>query len=113
MDDMQQPLDTHSPEMNDLRMSDAARPLYEHVKAFIKDVVNPMSEEFHRLKAKPTRGAITRASWKHLKRQKTKQRNKASGTSSFPTRILAKASKTSTMRISQLNLAKTRSHPRQ
>ncbi len=49
MDDMQQPLDTHSPEMNDLRMSEAARPLYEHVKAFIKDVVNPMSEEFHRL----------------------------------------------------------------
>ncbi|OUS44557.1 acyl-CoA dehydrogenase family protein [Ostreococcus tauri] len=36
-------------ELNDLRMSDAAVPLYEHVKSFIKDVVNPMSEEFHRL----------------------------------------------------------------
>ncbi|KCZ47343.1 acyl-CoA dehydrogenase family protein, partial [Hyphomonas pacifica] len=36
-------------ELNDLRMSDAARPLYEHVKAFIRDVVEPMSEEFHRL----------------------------------------------------------------
>ncbi len=36
-------------ELNDLRMSDAARPLYEHVKTFIKEVVNPMSEEFHRL----------------------------------------------------------------
>ena len=40
---------THSPEMNDLRMSDAAKPLYEHVKKFIADVVEPMSEEFHRL----------------------------------------------------------------
>ena len=36
-------------DLNDLRMSDAAVPLYEHVKTFIRDVVNPMSEEFHRL----------------------------------------------------------------
>ena len=36
-------------DLNDLRMSDEARPLYEHVKTFISDVVNPMSEEFHRL----------------------------------------------------------------
>lgn len=42
-------LDTHSPEMNDLRMSDAARPLFEHVKKFIAEVVEPMSVEFHRL----------------------------------------------------------------
>ena len=34
-------------ELNDLRMSEEARPLYEHVKTFIKDVVNPMSEAFH------------------------------------------------------------------
>ncbi len=40
------PADT---ELNDLRMSDDARPLYEHVKRFIEEVVNPMSEEFHRL----------------------------------------------------------------
>ncbi|MGH1420207.1 MAG: acyl-CoA dehydrogenase family protein [Hyphomonas sp.] len=40
---------THSPEMNDLRMSDEARPLYEHVKKFIAETVTPMSEEFHRL----------------------------------------------------------------
>ena len=40
---------THSPEMNDLRMSDAAKPLYEHVKKFIAEVVEPMSVEFHRL----------------------------------------------------------------
>lgn len=36
-------------ELNDLRMSEAARPLYEHVKRFIAETVQPMSEEFHRL----------------------------------------------------------------
>ena len=36
-------------ELNDLRMSDKALPLLDHVKRFIKDVVEPMSEEFHRL----------------------------------------------------------------
>ncbi len=38
-----------SADMNDLRMSEGARPLYEHVKKFIAEVVNPMSEEFHAL----------------------------------------------------------------
>ncbi len=36
-------------DLNDLRMSEAARPLFEHVVRFIEEVVNPMSEEFHRL----------------------------------------------------------------
>ncbi len=36
-------------DLNDLRMSDAAMPLLEHVRRFIKETVNPMSEEFHRL----------------------------------------------------------------
>ncbi len=36
-------------ELNDLRMSEAAVPLYEHVKRFIADVVAPMSDEFHAL----------------------------------------------------------------
>ncbi|OHB33578.1 MAG: acyl-CoA dehydrogenase, partial [Phenylobacterium sp. RIFCSPHIGHO2_01_FULL_70_10] len=36
-------------ELNDLRMSDKAIPLLNHVKRFIKEVVQPMSEEFHRL----------------------------------------------------------------
>ncbi|WP_337186328.1 acyl-CoA dehydrogenase family protein [Phenylobacterium sp.] len=35
--------------LNDLRMSDRAVPLYDQVKAFIRDVVDPMSVEFHRL----------------------------------------------------------------
>ena len=33
----------------DLRMSDDARPLYDHVKKFIADVVDPMSVKFHEL----------------------------------------------------------------
>ena len=33
----------------DLRMSDDARPLYDHVKKFIADVVDPMSIKFHEL----------------------------------------------------------------
>src|SRR5947209_1772724 len=36
-------------ELNDLRMSEKALPLLNKVKAFITDVVEPMSEEFHRL----------------------------------------------------------------
>jgi len=36
-------------ELNDLRMSDKALPLYNAVKAFIKDVAEPASEEWHRL----------------------------------------------------------------
>ena len=33
----------------DLRMSEQVRPLYEAVKAFIRDEIDPISEEFHRL----------------------------------------------------------------
>jgi acyl-CoA dehydrogenase len=36
-------------ELNDLRMSDKALPLLHKVREFIRDVVQPMSEEFHRL----------------------------------------------------------------
>ncbi len=36
-------------ELNDLRMSDEVRPLYEHVKKFIRETVDPMSVEFVRL----------------------------------------------------------------
>ncbi|MCR9193345.1 MAG: acyl-CoA dehydrogenase family protein [Hyphomonas sp.] len=45
--------DAGSSEMNDdlfdLRMSDDARPLYDHVKKFIAEVVDPMSVKFHEL----------------------------------------------------------------
>ena len=36
-------------DLNDLRMSDKALPLYNAVKAFIRDVAEPASEEWHRL----------------------------------------------------------------
>ena len=41
-------------ELNDLRMSDEVRPLYEHVKKFIRETVDPMSVEFVRLGEKKT-----------------------------------------------------------
>ena len=36
-------------ELNDLRMSEQVRPLYDHVRKFIKETVDPMSAEFVRL----------------------------------------------------------------
>ena len=48
MPDSTGPLDP-SNELNNLAMSDEARPLYDHVKQFIADVVDPMYEEFTRL----------------------------------------------------------------
>ena len=41
-------------ELNDLRMSDDVRPLYEHVKKFIRETVDPMSVEFIKLGEKKT-----------------------------------------------------------
>src|SRR5207302_7079375 len=41
-------------ELNDLRMSDEVRPLYDHVRQFIKETVEPMSHEFYRLGEKKT-----------------------------------------------------------
>ena len=47
-------------ELNDLRMSDEVRPLYEHVKKFIRETVDPMSAEFYRLgENKPDRWSFT------------------------------------------------------
>ena len=40
---------TPQDELNDLRMSEKAMPLLQHVRNFIKETVQPMSEEFHRL----------------------------------------------------------------
>jgi acyl-CoA dehydrogenase len=41
-------------ELNDLRMSDKARPLFDHVNKFIRETVEPMSVEFYRLAEKKT-----------------------------------------------------------
>jgi acyl-CoA dehydrogenase len=40
---------TPSDDLHDLRMSEGAVPLYEHVKRFVRDVVDPMSEKFFAL----------------------------------------------------------------
>jgi acyl-CoA dehydrogenase len=40
---------TRTNAMYDLALSDKARPLYEQVKAFIKNEVDPITEQFHRL----------------------------------------------------------------
>lgn len=42
-----------------LRMSEKVRPLYEAVKAFIRDEVDPIAEEFYRL----GEGRAQRWSW--------------------------------------------------
>jgi acyl-CoA dehydrogenase len=36
-------------DLNDLRMSEKATPLYEHVKRFVQETVAPMSDKFHQL----------------------------------------------------------------
>ena len=41
-------------ELNDLRMSEAVRPLYDHVRKFIRETVDPMSVEFYRHGEKKT-----------------------------------------------------------
>src|ERR1700675_4577505 len=41
-------------ELNDLRMSEQVRPLYDHVKKFIRETVDPMSVEFYRHGEKKT-----------------------------------------------------------
>src|SRR6202795_3961960 len=41
-------------ELNDLRMSEKVRPLYDHVKKFIRETVEPMSVEFYRHGEKKT-----------------------------------------------------------
>src|SRR4051812_14194541 len=60
-------------ELNDLRMSDQVRPLYDHVKKFIRDTVEPMSVEFYRLgENKPDRWSFTPAQLEVLEKAKAK-----------------------------------------
>ena len=73
-------------ELNDLRMSDEVRPLYEHVKKFIRETVDPMSVEFAQARREEDRplelyaGTARRA----CRRPRTRPRKKACGTSSCP-----------------------------
>lgn len=69
-------------ELNDLRMSDAARPLYDRVRKFIKETVDPMAAEFVRL------GADKKDRWGYAPGQldvlqKAKDKAKAEGLWNF------------------------------
>lgn len=97
-------------DLNDLRMSEQALPLLEHVKRFIKETVQPMSEEFHRLgEGRADRWSYAPGQLELLEAAKDKAKKEGSGTSSCPTRKPAKVSRTSITPISLLNSAKSRS----
>src|SRR5512140_4017998 len=60
-------------ELNDLRMSEQVRPLYDHVKNFIRETVEPMSVEFYRHGEKKTdRWSFTAAQLEVLGKAKAK-----------------------------------------
>ena len=69
-------------ELNDLRMSDEVRPLYDHVKKFIRETVDPMSVEFYRLgEARSDRWSFTPEQLAVL--QKAKDKAKEEGLWNF------------------------------
>ncbi|MCB0992128.1 MAG: acyl-CoA dehydrogenase family protein [Acidimicrobiales bacterium] len=69
-------LKTAGPGDFDLRMSDEVVPLYEAVKKFIKEVVDPGSEEFHRLgENRPERWSYTDEQLAVLEGMKQKARD--------------------------------------
>jgi len=69
-------------ELNDLRMSDKARPLFDHVNKFIRETVEPMSVEFYRLAATKTdRWSFAPGQLEVL--QKAKDKAKAEGLWNF------------------------------
>ncbi|MGY4291027.1 hypothetical protein ACVWXO_010293 [Bradyrhizobium sp. LM2.7] len=60
-------------ELNDLRMSDQVRPLYDHVKKFIRDTVEPMSIEFNKAgESKEDRWSFTPKQLEALERAKNR-----------------------------------------
>jgi acyl-CoA dehydrogenase len=69
-------------ELNDLRMSDEVRPLYEHVKKFIRETVDPMAAEFERLgRGKADRWSFAPGQLELL--QKAKDKAKSEGLWNF------------------------------
>ena len=51
-------------DMFDLRMSEGVRPLYDAVKKFIAEEVDPITAEYFRwARAAPTAGRTARANW--------------------------------------------------
>ena len=74
-------------ELNDLRMSEQVRPLYDHVKKFIRETVEPMSVEFYRHGEKKTdRWSFTRrTSSSVLEKAKNKAQGRGSSVYFCPT----------------------------
>jgi len=79
-------------ELNDLRMSDQVRPLYDHVRKFIRETVEPMAVEFYRHgQNKQDRWSFTPGQLEVLQKARTGPRKSASGISSCPMPRPAKA----------------------
>ena len=97
-------------DMFDLRMSEGVRPLYEAVKKFIADEVDPITEEFYRLgEGRAERWGYGEGQLELLETVKAKAKaNRACGTSSSPTPRPARACRTSTTRTSPSSSARTR-----
>ena len=96
-------------DMYDLRMSEGVRPLYEAVKTFIREEVQPMSEEFFKL------GENRTDRWSYAPGQlelleAVKDKAKANGLWNFflPDAETGEGSRTSTTRTSRSSSARTR-----
>ena len=75
----------------DLRMSEKVRPLYEAVKIFIREEVDPITEEYHRLgENRAERWGYGEGQLELLDGAKEKLAPKDCGTSFFPTPKLEK-----------------------
>ena len=60
-------------ELNDLRMSEKVRPLYDHVRQFIRETVEPMAVEFYRHgESKTDRWSFTQGQLDVLQKAKDK-----------------------------------------
>jgi acyl-CoA dehydrogenase len=79
-------------ELNDLRMSDQVRPLFEHVKKFIRETVDPMLVEYTKHgEGKKDRWSFTQGQLDVLGKPRRRPRKKVFGTSSCQTAKPAKA----------------------
>jgi hypothetical protein len=90
-------------ELNDLRMSDKAVPLLEHVKRFCEETVKPMAEKFEKLGEGRAPGQL-----ELLDGAKNKAQERDCGTSSCPTPRPARACPTWTTPTSPPSWARTR-----
>ena len=93
-----------TPEMFDLRMSEEARPLFDAVKKFIDEEVNPHTQEFFRLgEGREDRWGYGEGQLELLDSIKTKAKEQGSGISSSPMPKQEKDSRTLITHILQPN----------